>query len=533
MRRAATARWLTGVVFLLASPLVYLNVLDAFFVADDFALLEVVRNEGPWARWFAGGKFLRPLINLSVELELRLWGLRPFGYHLTNVLVHGANAFLVVLVAGKLRDETGGPPGLERRHRSLPVLAGALFLVLPCHAEAVAWISGRTDVMATFFCLLALYGYLLWRERRRWWLFGLSSISFAAALLAKESAVVLPGILLAYEAVLGRRRALRRSVVVAAQGGYVAVLAAYFWLRSLLGVATLDHLRLDPASAAENLTLHVVKTLTTYWPMALWPWRAVLDEHRGAVLALLLGAVVAAAVVRRILRRPPDARPAAWRGPVFLATAWAVALAPAVPLPTRLFTSESDRFLYLPSAFACILMAVALCRAVRGRALAVAGALALLLYGGLLHRATDNWRKAGEIAESVLESLPSHPASSPLVVLSLPDNLAGAFIFRNGFHHAAALFHGEGRERTLGLASTFEMLDETDAVRVLTTPEGVSLTPTNPRSTLRAHGETPSCVIPRVVGNPRRLELDIGSCGPDVRFAVYERGELVPVRLRG
>src|SRR5208337_5018276 len=79
----------------------------------------------------------------------QLLGHAPFDYHLTNLVLHTANAVLLFLLLFRL---TGAP------WRSASV--AALFGVHPLHVESVAWISERKDVLSTFFFLLTLWAYV-------------------------------------------------------------------------------------------------------------------------------------------------------------------------------------------------------------------------------------------------------------------------------------------------------------------------------------------------------------------------------------
>ena len=91
---------------------------------------------------------------LSHMLDCQLFGLKPWGHHLTSLLLHALNTALVFLL---LRSLTGAV------WRSL--LVAALFGFHPLHVESVAWISERKDVLSTFFGLLCLMAYaLLCRE---------------------------------------------------------------------------------------------------------------------------------------------------------------------------------------------------------------------------------------------------------------------------------------------------------------------------------------------------------------------------------
>lgn len=134
--------------------------------------------------------FFRPVTQLSFALDWAVWGLDPFGFHLTNVLLHTAVAVLVYVLARQL---TEGP-------RARCLLAATFFSIHPVVAESVPAISRRQDALATLFFLAALLAYLrasaLGPRRRVWW-----AVSLGLALLAfgsKETTLVLPGVILAH-----------------------------------------------------------------------------------------------------------------------------------------------------------------------------------------------------------------------------------------------------------------------------------------------------------------------------------------------
>ena len=74
-----------------------------------------------------------------------LFGMKPQGFHLTNILLHLANVLLLFLV---LRRMTGS---LQRS-----AFVAALFAVHPLHVESVAWIAERKGVLSSLFWLLAM-----------------------------------------------------------------------------------------------------------------------------------------------------------------------------------------------------------------------------------------------------------------------------------------------------------------------------------------------------------------------------------------
>lgn len=126
-----------------------------------------------------------PLTMISLMADYQLFGLRPAGYHLVNLLFHIAN---VLLLFGLLQRLTGC------RWRSL--LVAAFFGIHPLRVESVAWIVERKDVLCVFFALLALHAYAAYAHRPTWWRYGLIALMLLLSLLAKPMFVTLPFLLL-------------------------------------------------------------------------------------------------------------------------------------------------------------------------------------------------------------------------------------------------------------------------------------------------------------------------------------------------
>ncbi len=135
-----------------------------------------------------------PLTMLSCAIDYALWGLRPWGYHLTNIILHALNTFLAGLLTARL-------VALYRREYSGAALAGfitaLLFGLHPLHVESVSWISERKDVLSAFFFLLSALSYLRFSQGDGKWPYYHASLSFfLLALLSKPMAVTLPAALL-------------------------------------------------------------------------------------------------------------------------------------------------------------------------------------------------------------------------------------------------------------------------------------------------------------------------------------------------
>lgn len=132
----------------------------------------------------------QPVTMISHMADCQIYGLRPWGHHLTNLLLHAANAALVYLLLWRMT-----------RGRWRSACVAALFAVHPTRIESVAWIAERKDVLCGLFFLLAAWCYVRYAKeqkncRRRRSFYALIIALFALALMSKPMAVTLPFVLL-------------------------------------------------------------------------------------------------------------------------------------------------------------------------------------------------------------------------------------------------------------------------------------------------------------------------------------------------
>jgi len=191
-----------GIVFLFLMTLVaYQPTTQGDFIWDDdahvLAMEQWSQGEALRKIWLEPGSLNQyyPLTYTSFWVENRVWNLNPIGYHFVNIFLHGLNAVLVWLL-------------LVRLSVPLPYLIAAVFAIHPVHAETVAWISERKNVLSGLFYLSALLAYLrfskgYWREEGRlnetnnpWPFYFISLLLFTCALLSKTVTSTLPATIL-------------------------------------------------------------------------------------------------------------------------------------------------------------------------------------------------------------------------------------------------------------------------------------------------------------------------------------------------
>src|SRR5580698_6816297 len=146
-------------------------------------------------------KLYCPLTWLSFAVDYQIWGTAPFGYHLTNLLLHLANTLLVlVFVREILRDRF-------KYGTAAALLAAAIFGVHPLRVESVAWATERKDVLFAFFYLSALIVYWRWLGTHKWRTYWICFALFVASALSKSTAVSFPVVLLIIDHWIAKRKA--------------------------------------------------------------------------------------------------------------------------------------------------------------------------------------------------------------------------------------------------------------------------------------------------------------------------------------
>ncbi|RJR41834.1 MAG: hypothetical protein C4576_17205 [Desulfobacteraceae bacterium] len=127
-----------------------------------------------------GTGYYRPLVNLTLRMDYKIWGMNGSGFRTTNLILHLISC---VLLFGLMKYLTGDT--------MTGFWVALLFGIHPVNTEAVSWVSSRNNILVLIFGLSSLHTYILFREKRRS-LFGfISLVLFACALLSKEFAVVL------------------------------------------------------------------------------------------------------------------------------------------------------------------------------------------------------------------------------------------------------------------------------------------------------------------------------------------------------
>jgi len=338
-----------------------------------------------------------PMLWISYMVDTELYGTGAWGYHLTNLLLHAANAVLCFWFLYRLTGARG---------RSLA--AAALWAVHPLRVESVVWITERKDVLSGLFFFLALLAYLHHVRRPGLRRMAVVFAGMLLGLMSKASVIVLPALLLLLD-----YWPLRRAEWPGTPGSWkrwgrlvwekagLFLLAAVFAVINLHthtsgiggeeGLPLLHRLALMPGNAWIYLRL-------VFWPAGLaffYP-----ENDRVAVLPLLAAlaglVVLLAVLIRQRRRRPWWTVGGLW---------FFIALLPVLRGIRLGFAAYADRFTYLPSIGLMLALVWGAAAALDGgsegrprlrrrlRAAAAVGAAGLVLaLGGLARRQTETWR---------------------------------------------------------------------------------------------------------------------------------------------
>jgi hypothetical protein len=359
-----------------------------------------------WAQVGGLPVYYRPVFMLWLRANHALFGLNPVYWHLATLALHLLCCLLLYFFVCRLTED-----------RWIAVVTVLLFGLHPAHVEGVAWISGATEPLLASLLLGCLLCYLKHRDfgdtKMDSWQAASLLLAFLA-ILAKETALVIPFLIFSYEWIFGKRetsQGARLLLAVRTATPYALILVVYLILRTF----SLKRLSPPHTTSLGSVLLAWPKVILFYAGHTLFPFRLsvfyklMTVTHPGmqnVVLPLILMCAGAAVL---------------WYGSrhsrvfAFLA-AWGVVMLIPILNVTLLYNVENvhDRYLYLPSAAFCILLASLLARLKEINATKTAtGALVVIAVGYALvtMRESHYWRNDVILAQHGIAVSPDHPVA--------------------------------------------------------------------------------------------------------------------------
>jgi len=436
-------------VVLLAVGL-YANSVGGGFALDDqsavlddpkvhsIARLPEIFTSDYWEPTVRAGLY-RPLVKLSFVIDYAIGGTNPLGYHLVNVALHAVVCVLVLVLA---RRVSGGDAAVA-------AATATLFAALAVHVEAVANVTGRAELLCAAWFLLSVLGYASFHRTdgpRAKRLFGLSVCAYALALLSKENAITLLGVLLLFDLCLGpgvggRLRERLRSLPLRHYVPYLVVTGLYLTIRSLVidevqATDAFDNPLVELAAPLRIANAFVIAW--RYFGLLLLPLNLSYDYSWGALpilssvwepTALLATAGVLA--VFGLIAWSWRAHPPLCFGVGFGVVTFFIVSNIAIPIGTIM----GERLLYLPSVGFCLAAALAARLGLAAllsnprhvqAAFVALFAVAVALNGWLTVKRNPVWVSDERLMLSALETQPGsakvrHNAGSTYLALREPE----------------------------------------------------------------------------------------------------------------
>lgn len=316
--------------------------------------------------------FYIPATLTSYSLDYTFWKFNPFGYHLTQILLHAGNSFLVFVIL--LRVKVLG---------LIAFCAALIYAVHPVQVESVVWVAERKNLLSGFFIFLSLYFYIRFTEDEKkgrvhlivsWFLFVL-------ALLSKTIAVMLPAVFVLYDLCIAKRGFRWREKIPFFLGSILAALGTIVTQSSVGGI------REYPGGNFFTAMLYTMRVYLDYivsliYPFNLSPHYLYTKGHLTDGLSILSYILVPAVIyyaVRNFRSRPYLAFAVGWF------VLWLLPVSNLVPLANI----RQDRYLHLPSLAVFLFGFAAIAntdwfRLDRKRILVLAGTLIIVFTGATI-----------------------------------------------------------------------------------------------------------------------------------------------------
>ena len=172
----------------------YFNTLNNEFVFDDLILIQSNETLPSLKSIYniitvtTQEHSYRPVRALSYAIDYHFSGFNPFSYHISNIVYHIINCFMVYLITLSLLS-----------NRATAFFAAILFAVHPVHTDSVTYIAGRRDILFTLFYLIGFYTFIKYRKTQRHYFLLFSMAAYLLSIGSKEMGVTLPAIFLIYD----------------------------------------------------------------------------------------------------------------------------------------------------------------------------------------------------------------------------------------------------------------------------------------------------------------------------------------------
>jgi tetratricopeptide (TPR) repeat protein len=318
--------------------------------------------------------YYRPATYISFALDRAFWGVKPVGYHSTNLVLHMLVVLLFYAVIAALFKK-------ER----LAFVAALVFALHPVAGETVNFLAGgRNTLLSACFGLLSLLFYIRKKPVP-------ALISFTAAIFSKEFALLLPAVFIFYDMRLQREKFRIRRYIP-----FLIPVAGYLTLRSyaVQNANFLDSINVSDSAAAPYLVVRYALNMTVPFQLKVL-YSANPNIISGIICLALLGFVSAAIYYFRKYDE------------ILFSAFWALLfLLPVINIiPLHTTTVLADRYAYFSLMGFALFLATVICK-LRGRAMTVCVVILCAVYAGIASRHNSFWNNDIDFFTRMTEDAP-------------------------------------------------------------------------------------------------------------------------------
>lgn len=402
-------------VLLLLPCLYAYNPFPLYFLNDDFIHVPL-SQQAVWGQ----RNSIRPVSDISIFIDSKIWGNNAFGYHLTNVIFHLLNVVVILILSRKFFRL------FEQENVELISAAVAiLFAGYAFHSEGVLWVIGRGSVIASFLFIYCLTLFL--HRRRKWFHYLLCYLAFFVGLLTYESiAVLIPTLLIT----VVFYHTYRRKKDLAFVAGLLPVFLYYLYVRIKWTGSLTSSYEVAGNTGLKSLASNFLKLIT----------RSFTGPQASVTLFIVTAAIFIVAFTLLFAFATERLK---MRNFGYLSILFILSLTPYLTLGIDTHGVESERYLYLPSIFFCILL-VYMLSSLRSKALALSVFILYFLYHQyFLLKSARAFVVASDVATKTIQTVKSNKTADHYYFKNLVQENYGVPIFRLGLQEGIAWQTGE------------------------------------------------------------------------------------------
>jgi len=357
--------------------------------------------------------YYRPVQLLSFTLDYSIWGLHPYGYHLSSLLLHIVNIALVYAILITIASSS-----------TLAFLATLFFAISPVISSTTYYISARSDLLMALFFFLSFLFFSKYVEHNKKYMLALSLFMFIFSLLSKEMAFILPALLILE--LWRRRRRIKESFNIIVP--YLIILLFYAGIRLLLnggGDKILDNLSYPASIPLWRRILTDFIIIPEYLKLLVYPYGLHMERFIEAARGILQKEVIISICVIVLLLFAIIRMSRRYRLVLFGAAWFLLSLLPVLNIfPVSVFFGEG--WLYVPSVGFFLILGIILRHFIvsRARKVAIGAIVALLvIYYSLF---TVFHGKVWKDSISLLDNVLKYEQDSPFIHLTY-NNIGKAY----------------------------------------------------------------------------------------------------------